>query len=78
MQQEEELVWTMEGNITSVFQLFDFAQIQKATCNFSEENKLGQGGFGPVYKVYILTVIIGAIVVVKFCSIQNYTFEYMV
>lgn len=22
----------------------------EATCNFSEENKLGQGGFGPVFK----------------------------
>jgi hypothetical protein len=30
---------------------FDFATIRVATENFSEENKLGQGGFGVVYKV---------------------------
>ncbi|KAF1882463.1 hypothetical protein Lal_00039111 [Lupinus albus] len=30
--------------------LFYFSYISKATNNFSEENKLGQGGFGPVYK----------------------------
>ncbi|KAI7742567.1 hypothetical protein M8C21_011601 [Ambrosia artemisiifolia] len=30
--------------------LFSFASIMAATCNFSPENKLGQGGFGPVYK----------------------------
>lgn len=28
----------------------DFATVQAATNNFSDENKLGQGGFGPVYK----------------------------
>ncbi|KAL4288961.1 hypothetical protein AHAS_Ahas19G0338500 [Arachis hypogaea] len=28
----------------------DFATIMAATNNFSDENKLGQGGFGPVYK----------------------------
>ncbi|TVU33982.1 hypothetical protein EJB05_15802, partial [Eragrostis curvula] len=39
----------MEGNVSSDFSLFDFAQLQ-VTGNFSEENKLGQGGFGPVYK----------------------------
>lgn len=27
--------------------------IRAATQNFSEENKLGEGGFGPVYKVII-------------------------
>ncbi|KAK7362973.1 hypothetical protein VNO77_05098 [Canavalia gladiata] len=30
--------------------LFNFSCIVIATNNFSEENKLGQGGFGPVYK----------------------------
>ncbi|XVF57948.1 hypothetical protein PTKIN_Ptkin07bG0023300 [Pterospermum kingtungense] len=29
---------------------FDFESILVATDNFSEENKLGKGGFGPVYK----------------------------
>jgi len=31
---------------------FHLATIVKATDNFSSNNKLGQGGFGPVYKVY--------------------------
>ncbi|KAK5844629.1 hypothetical protein PVK06_000769 [Gossypium arboreum] len=30
--------------------VFDFATIATATNNFSSDNKLGQGGFGPVYK----------------------------
>ncbi|XP_055961314.1 G-type lectin S-receptor-like serine/threonine-protein kinase SD1-29 isoform X2 [Mercurialis annua] len=30
--------------------LFDFNSILVATSNFDEENKLGQGGYGPVYK----------------------------
>lgn len=29
----------------------DLAIIQVATRDFAEENKLGEGGFGPVYKV---------------------------
>jgi len=33
--------------------LFDFVAIEEATNNFSNENKLGEGGFGPVYKVKI-------------------------
>lgn len=31
--------------------LFNFDALATATDNFSEHNKLGQGGFGPVYKV---------------------------
>ncbi|KAF6156812.1 hypothetical protein GIB67_017346, partial [Kingdonia uniflora] len=30
--------------------LFDLATITTSTDNFSDENKLGEGGFGPVYK----------------------------
>jgi len=33
--------------------LFDIVAIEAATKNFSRENKLGEGGFGPVYKVRI-------------------------
>ncbi|KAH1033249.1 hypothetical protein J1N35_045423 [Gossypium stocksii] len=35
-------------------QTFTFATIIAATNNFSNENKLGEGGYGPVYKVNIL------------------------
>lgn len=32
--------------------LFDLGTIAAATDNFRIQNKLGEGGFGPVYKVY--------------------------
>ncbi|CAD6212264.1 unnamed protein product [Miscanthus lutarioriparius] len=44
---EEALVWDGKN---SEFSVFDFEQVLEATDNFSEENKLGQGGFGAVYK----------------------------
>jgi len=31
--------------------VFNFTSILEATMDFSPENKLGQGGYGPVYKV---------------------------
>jgi hypothetical protein len=31
--------------------MFDLATIANATDNFSNNMKLGEGGFGPVYKV---------------------------
>ena len=37
----------------SKLQLFDFATVSKATNHFSFDNKLGEGGFGLVYKVRI-------------------------
>ncbi|PPR91715.1 hypothetical protein GOBAR_AA28969 [Gossypium barbadense] len=36
------------------FPLFSFDSVSLATDNFSSENKLGEGGFGPVYKGKLL------------------------
>ncbi|XBI87104.1 hypothetical protein VPH35_025236 [Triticum aestivum] len=44
---EEELGW--QGKY-SEFSMFEFEQVLVATNNFSEENKLGECGFGTVYK----------------------------
>ncbi|KAJ0966051.1 hypothetical protein J5N97_027189 [Dioscorea zingiberensis] len=38
------------GERGAEFTLFDFSKIADATDNFSLANKLGEGGFGPVYK----------------------------
>ncbi|CAD6256541.1 unnamed protein product [Miscanthus lutarioriparius] len=46
---DEALVWGMEGK-SSELMVYEFTQVLQATGDFSEENKLGQGGFGPVYK----------------------------
>jgi hypothetical protein len=36
--------------------LFNFQELASATNNFHLSNKLGQGGFGPVYKVMVVLV----------------------
>ncbi|CAK8530427.1 unnamed protein product [Lathyrus sativus] len=43
---------SLEGNQLSKTELpfYNFSCMSAATNNFSEQNKLGQGGFGPVYK----------------------------
>ncbi|CAD6256534.1 unnamed protein product [Miscanthus lutarioriparius] len=50
MNEDEALILGLDGR-NSEFTVFEFSQVAEATGNFSEENKLGQGGFGPVYKV---------------------------
>lgn len=40
-----------EGNMGHDLKSISFECIANATRNFSSENKLGEGGFGPVYKV---------------------------
>jgi len=39
------------GSKSPDLKVFKFADISAATNNFSCYNKLGEGGFGPVYKV---------------------------
>ncbi|OWM88701.1 hypothetical protein CDL15_Pgr002468 [Punica granatum] len=41
------------GNGDIDLPLFDLAKISHATDNFSQTNLIGQGGFGPVYMVYL-------------------------
>jgi hypothetical protein len=35
--------------------LLDLSMLREATDNFSDSNKLGEGGFGAVYKVAIIS-----------------------
>ncbi|CAM0144796.1 unnamed protein product [Urochloa decumbens] len=42
-------LWRIEES-SSEFTVFNFSELTAATCHFSDENLLGKGGFGPVYK----------------------------
>ena len=44
---------TNEGQEHLEIPLFEMATLLKATNKFSSDNKLGEGGFGPVYKVIV-------------------------
>ncbi|XP_047329108.1 G-type lectin S-receptor-like serine/threonine-protein kinase CES101 [Impatiens glandulifera] len=45
----EDIVGCIDNN-TNVVEVFSFEIIVASTNNFSSESKLGEGGFGPVYK----------------------------
>nr|TKW35120.1 hypothetical protein SEVIR_2G350600v2 [Setaria viridis] len=63
-------LWRIEeGN--SGFSLYDFSQIKEATGNFSSENKLGQGGFGSVYKGLLPGGLEVAVKRLAACSVQG-------
>lgn len=47
--------YSSESNIDDLeLPLFDFVTVVMATEHFSDKNKLGEGGFGSVYKVISL------------------------
>lgn len=52
---EKKLFLLAVGKVEEVkdmeLQFFDLGTLKTATNNFSDENKLGEGGFGVVYKV---------------------------
>ncbi|KAK1424848.1 hypothetical protein QVD17_20187 [Tagetes erecta] len=48
--------------------VFTYKQIKAATYNFAESNKLGEGGFGPVYKGVLLD---GTLIAVKQLSSKS-------
>ncbi|XP_050103592.1 G-type lectin S-receptor-like serine/threonine-protein kinase CES101 [Malus sylvestris] len=55
----------------SELSVFSYPSVLAATCNFCEENKLGQGGFGPVYKGKLVTGREIAVKRLSKCSAQG-------
>ncbi|KAL8151889.1 hypothetical protein V2J09_021697 [Rumex salicifolius] len=47
---------------------FDFKDLKKATGNFDEKNRLGQGGYGVVFRGHLPTEIVEDVAVKKFTS----------
>ena len=52
-------------------EIFSFETISAATRNFSTRNKIGEGGFGPVYKVLSLSLSLYTYIYMCVCDIQN-------
>ncbi|GKV41759.1 hypothetical protein SLEP1_g49251 [Rubroshorea leprosula] len=50
LRKPKETVETADEMIKAESLQYDFATVKAATNNFSDENKLGQGGFGAVYR----------------------------
>ncbi|XP_025800492.1 putative cysteine-rich receptor-like protein kinase 30 isoform X3 [Panicum hallii] len=63
-------LWKMEGSNLG-FSQYDYSHIKEATNNFSVGNKLGQGGFGHVYKGRLSSGIKIAVKRLETCSLQG-------
>ena len=50
--QNKKLVTTSSNGSTN-FSEFSFAEIELATCNFSDSLKIGEGGYGSVYRGFL-------------------------
>uniref|UniRef100_A0A453BDF5 non-specific serine/threonine protein kinase n=1 Tax=Aegilops tauschii subsp. strangulata TaxID=200361 RepID=A0A453BDF5_AEGTS len=71
MEMEQVLkLWKIEES-DSEFSLYDFDQIADATRNFSDDYKLGQGGFGAVYRGELPGGLEVAIKRLSTCSVQG-------
>ena len=65
-----------DGHASHELQIFSFESISVATNNFSNENKLGEGGFGPVYKVNSsLSLSLSYSLPNPFCPVNKLTLE---
>jgi len=47
-----------DGRTSDDMHIFNFQTILEATAHFSSTNKIREGGFGPVYKVMLLLLLI--------------------
>ena len=54
------------------FRLFDMNVISAATNNFATDSKIGQGGFGPVYKVIILCFEVNNLIFVHYSYVLSH------
>ena len=57
---------------------FSYAELKNATGDFSPSNKLGEGGFGPVYKVghYPIELIFFFMIIIMITNMVFFSFSF--